>query len=454
MRKLLFRASTWACVLLVAGCASYQPLPLPERAKLAGHVTDIQRVLPAPASGGASTVIDVDKPLTPEEVGLLAILNAPELQSERGEFDLAQARIVQSALLPNPSVSLGYAAVLGGPATAAAYIASLAQDIASLVTYRSREAAAKAHVAQVNAGLLWKEWQVAQKARLLAVGLYWNGRALRANQAQLALIAHTAAQVQYAVDRGDASLANLTPLLASKASLEQSVATLELRQAKDWGDLNGLLGLKPDARFVIASPSVAAPPPDLRTLIASTANRRPDLVALQLGYQSADESVRTAILGQFPAFALGGSWGSDTTQVRSAGPTVTFDLPIFKRNQGGIAQARATRLLLHEQYQSRLDTTESTILALHSRSQYLASHVEVAQNEVQVAEAQAKAARAAFRAGNLDERSLNDYESTALARRLAIFDFSRGLDEARIGLQLELGLGLPQTRIAPLDTSE
>ena len=81
----------------------------------------------------------------------------------------------------------------------------------------------------------------------------------------------------------------------------------------------------------------AAPPADLAALLADLPDRRPDLVALQLGYHSADEDVRTAIIGQFPAFVLGGQWGQDTTNVRSAGPTATFDLPIFDRNQGQVA---------------------------------------------------------------------------------------------------------------------
>lgn len=454
MRGLLMHAGIWTCVLSLAGCATYQPLPLPQCATLAHAVTQIRHSLPPAMPGAAPMALDVAQPLTPETVGMLAVLNAPELRSERGEYDLAQADVVQSALLPNPSVGLGYAALLGGPGVAAAYTASIAQDVASLVTYHSRVEAAKAHVVQVDADLLWKEWQVAQKARLLAIGLYWNGLSLAANEAQLARVNRTASQVQQAVERGDASLADVMPLLASKVALEQAIVTLKLQQTKDWADLNGLLNLQPNVRFVLAAPAVVPPPADLSSWIASAPNRRPDLVALRLGYQSADDGVRAAILGQFPAFALGGSWGSDTSQVRTAGPTVTFDLPIFKRNQDAIARARATRLLLHEQYQSRLDVAASAALALGARARYLESQLKTAAKEAQVADAHGKTARAAFGAGNLDERALADYESTALSRRLAVLDFSRALDEARVGLQLELGLGLPQARIAPLDVTE
>lgn len=440
-------------MLLIGGCATYHPLPLPRKARLANHITGIRHVLPDSEPGSDVKTIDVNKPLSVDQIGLLAILNDPELLAERGEFSLAQADLVQSTLLPNPSVSLGYAALLGGPGTAAAYTASLTQDIASLVTYRSRAASAQARVSQVNADLLWKEWQVAQKARLLAVGLYWNRQALSHSRATLELISHTAAQLRQAVDAGNASLPELTPLLAAEASTRQSITTLELQQLQNWKQLNELLGMQPDARFVIAAPHVSKTPTKLDTLIADVQTRRPDLIALRLGYRSADENIRTAILAQFPAFVLGGSWSSDTSQVRSGGPTVTFDLPVFNRNQGHVAQTEATRLLLHEQYQSRLDSTVSTILALRTRSQYIASHLTSARQRATSAEQQASTARNAYERNNLDQRALRDYEMTALNRRLAVFDLERGLDEARIALDLELGLGLPQTRIAPLDTS-
>ncbi len=78
-------------------------------------------------------------------------------------------------------------------------------------------------------------------------------------------------------------------------------------------------------------------------------------MALQLGYSSAEEDVRAAILGQFPALTLGGSYNKDTSDVISAGPTLDFGLPVFDRNQGHIANAAATRVLLRAQYQARLD---------------------------------------------------------------------------------------------------
>ena len=386
----------------IGGCASYHPLPLSNHAQLVRRIDDVRHTLPAQTAGAEPEVIDISKPLNADQVGLLTILNDPELRAERGEFDRAQADLTQSKVLPNPSVSLGYAALLGGSATTDALSASLTQDVKSLLTYRRRVASARARVSEVNAELLWREWQVAQKARLLAVDLYWGRLSIVSGEAALASIAETASRVGTEVDRGDMSQSALAPLLASKVGLEQSVSSLHLAQLKNWQDLDALLGMTPDARFAIAQPGMPSISTDLEAQINELPERRPDLIALRLGYRSADEDVRAAILGQFPTLVLGGSWNSDTSDVRSGGPTVTFDLPIFDRNQGQVAKTRATRRLLYEQYQNRLDQVDATILGLQARSERIAASLATARDDAASADSQLERVHQAYDQGTLD----------------------------------------------------
>jgi outer membrane protein TolC len=255
--------------------------------------------------------------------------------------------------------------------------------------------------------------------------------------------------VQAATQSGILDLAALAPLLAAKATAAQTLATLHLTQLQQWQQLNALLGLEPDVRFAIAPPQLPPLPPDLDRLIAQLPERRPDLVALQLGYRSADESVRSAIIGQFPALAAGYAWGQDTSNVRSGGPTASFDLPLFDRNQGQVAQTRATRLQLHEQYRARLDAADGTAKGLVSQIKRLTSDVDEAERAAEAAEAQSSAAQRAYAEDTLDQRSLADFQTTALQRRIEAMALERALGEARITLTVDLGLGLPQTRIVP-----
>lgn len=444
--------ATGVCAALLSGCALYHSLPLPKQPDLVGQLRQLRTRMPA-VPGEAQRNIATDKPLTIDDIGLLALLNDPDLRSERGEMSVAQANLLQASLLPNPSASVSWQALLAGTDFTSAWTASISQDVRSIVTYHTRVKSAHYAMDQVNADLLWREWQVAQQARILALDLYWGELSVSLAERQLQLLDREVREVQAATQSGALDLTALAPLLAARASAAQTVASVNLAQLQGWQQLDAVLGLKPDVRFAVAPPKVAPLPPDLEMLIAQLPQRRPDLVALQLGYHSADEDVRTAIIEQFPAFALGAGWGDDTANNRTAGPGATFDLPVFDRNQGRVAQTRATRLQLHEQYQARLDAADGTAKGLVSQIQRLTSDAQQAERAASAAEAQSKAAQQAYAQDTLDQRSLADFETTALQRRIEAMALERSLGEARITLTVDLGLGLPRTRIAPLGNS-
>ncbi len=182
--------------------------------------------------------------------------------------------------------------------------------------------------------------------------------------------------------------------------------------------------------------------------------RRPDLVALRLGYDAADEDVRAAILGQFPAFSLGGAGGSDTSGVSSAGPQITFDLPIFDRGQAGVKLARATRVQLHAEYQSRLDDADGTARSLIVQNREIAANLDRARKAADMASQHSQAALKAYAEGNLNQRDLSDYETTALERAVDVIDYEKSLQEGSLALMIELGLGLPTVTLAPPPTPQ
>lgn len=439
-----------AAAALLCGCALYHPLPLAAGPDLAGQLSALRTELPPTRPGEPARRIAIDAPLDIDDVALLAMLNDPQLRTAQAQSDVARANLLQSSLLPNPAASVSYAALLGGAGgVSPAWAASLTEDVKSILTYHTRNESARYQLQQVNADLLWQEWQVMQKARLLAVDLYYGKQTLDLSRHELDLLDREVADVQGAIQAGNLDLTALAPLLTAKAAAGQAVASLGLTQLQNWQALDALLGLDPRARFAVAAPSLAPLPQDLGPLLLDLPQRRPDLVALQLGYRSADEDVRSAIIGQFPALALGGQWGQDTTNVRSAGPIAGFDLPLFDRNQGQVAQSRATRLLLHEQYQSRLDDAFGTAKGLDAQVKRLVEDLRKASPTAAAAEKMAESAERAYAQGNVDQRSLTDFETTALDRRIEALTLERSLAEARIALTIDLGLGLPRTSIAP-----
>jgi outer membrane protein, heavy metal efflux system len=442
-----------AALVLLSACAHDAGLPLPEGPDLAAGLSGLDLTLPKASADDPPPTIDPAKPLTIDQIGLVAVLNDPDLKSERGQSDLARAKVLQASLVPNPAASLAYAPLLGGPGTASTLTAGVSEDLVAIILRQARLASAQAGADQVEADLLWSEWQVAQKARQLAVDIYSGGRSIALTGRELRLLADEIAQIRAAISAGNLTLTALSPLLTATATAEDSLATLRLDQLKNWQALDALLGLVPDVRFAIARPVFGPLPTDLDRLAENLPQRRPDLVALRFGYSAAEADVKVAILGQFPPFTIGAAGGRDTTNLPlspwSAGPSFTFSLPIFDRNQGLIAQSRATRLVLREQYQARLDAAVANTHALAAQIATLSADLAASRKAEAAANRLATIARQAYVQGNLDQRSLTDYETTALERALQVVGYERQLGEDRIFLDVELGLGLPRTRIAP-----
>jgi outer membrane protein TolC len=447
----LFRVGAIGIALSLGGCATYHVLPLAESSNLKASLEQLDLTVPSEGSNNDPMKINPEKPLSPDEVGLVAVLNSPSLASQPGQLSAARAGLLSATFLPNPSLSVDYEFYQGGPATNNSLAASVSEDIRSIVTYSPRVKAAKARVGQVKADLLWQEWQVAQRARLLAVDIYADKRELEVRSKELNLLDKEVSQVRAATLAGNLALSAEAPLLAAQASAEIAIATTRMTLMKDWQDLDALIGLDPSVRFAIATPTPISLPDNINPLIETLPKRRPDLVALRLGYKASDQDVREAILGQFPAFTIGPAGGWDTSRVYSMGPIISMDLPIFNRNQGKIASVRATRVQLHADYQARLDDAVSISNDLIARIQTIKSDLKRSRSASEDADSLADSALQAYKEGNLDERSLTDYQTTALERQLDVLNYQRALDETTLALSIELATGFPDTVLISSD---
>ena len=131
----------------------------------------------------------------------------------------------------------------------------------------------------------------------------------------------------------------------------------------DW-PLNRAIGLPAATQIQLKSnlalPSTFALPTDA-ALLDSLDQRRLDLIALRYGYASEEQTLRAAVLNQFPKVNLQFNRSSDDTGVHLAGVAVTIDLPIFDDNRAAIAAQKATRQRLFDEYVSRMFDARSDI---------------------------------------------------------------------------------------------
>ncbi len=433
-------AGAAAAAGLLAGCASYSPLPLVPTPQLAPSVDRLAHDQPLPAG-----------PLTVAQVTALVVLNNPDLRAVRAQHGVAQAQLIQAGVLPNPLLNLAVLPLLAGVGTTTAWNAALNFNFGALVTYRTHKEAAQKTVQQVDANILWREWLLAGEARLLAVDLIEGQRSVAVLTQSRDLLAVRGQRLETALAAGNVTLADAAPYLASRQAAQTLLNDLQRRLLAQRHQLNALLGLAPEAVVPLAG-TVDLPPLDPAAIeqdLPNLPHRRPDLVALQLGYAAQDAKLRTALLSQFPALTLGVQAGSDNANVRNGGPTASLGLPIFDRNQGGVAIERATRVQLHEEYTARLTAAVGDVRARLSEIDATQRQLQQVRADLPIAEQRAARAEAALSTHDIDQRTYVDLVNARLLRAAQIVSLEQILLEQQVAIATVVGAGLPSIQLPP-----
>lgn len=430
-----------ACLIGPAGCAHYIPLPLPSQAPL---LATVPKGTENPAQG--------DKPLSVAQLVALALENSPALRAARARRGVAQAQLLQSGILPNPGLSGAILPLLSGIGSVTGWNISLAQDIKGLISYKVKRREARLSSRQVDADILWQEWQVAGQARQLAAGLIGLARSRKSYQDAFDLFSRRNAIIDRALAAGNATLMMAAPTRVALQSARASLHALDQRQLALRHQLNALIGIAPDVALPIAGdlPRPAFDAMSARASLATIVDRRPDLLALRLGYAAQDQNVRLQILSQFPDLVLGAGAARDNSRVINGGPQATIGLPVFNRNQGGIAISQATRVQLNAEYAARLATVVGEVGALVSEHDLLTAQLALVRRDLPAARLAADRASRAFGASNLDERSFVELVTNRFAKEQEIVQLELALGDRQAALETLLGTGLPSIDTLPL----
>jgi outer membrane protein TolC len=184
--------------------------------------------------------------------------------------------------------------------------------------------------------------------------------------------------------------------------------------------------------------------PSERQLLAGLANRRLDLIALRRGYKSQEYQVRLAVLEQFPRINLGLSRAKDNTGVYSVDLSAGIELPIFNHHQAAIAQQRATRQQLYDEYVARVFTARADIATLLADVGALTPQIAAAKAALPALQQLVKTYRTAVEQGNADVLSYYSAWNSLDQKRIALLGLEQQLEADRIALELAAGEPLPQ----------
>ncbi|NMM37253.1 MAG: TolC family protein [Glaciimonas sp.] len=434
-------------VAFLVGCASYKPLPLqstPRFPAQAPHLTVLSTRMPLPEL--ASHRFDPSDGLDMTETAMLAVANNPQLKVSRDEAGIAQAQSFAAGLLPDPQLSLAKDFPTNGAVgNTNAFNLGLNYDVNALLTRSANKNAAQAAQRQVDLNLLWQEWQVVSQARLLFVRNLGQQQLLSMLQNERALLFSRYQHTQHALAQGNLALDVANADLAALQTTDTAINDLMRQFVTNRHELNALLGLAPDMQIQLVGDAQlpAINEAALKSAMANVGARRPDLLALQAGYESQEQRFRQTILAQFPALNIGLTRARDTSGLYTQGFGITISLPIFNRNRGNIAIEQATRLRLHDEYQMRINSAFADIAKILDDQKLLEKQLKNVESGEDVLAHAAVNAQAAFDAGNIDSLAYNNLRTAWLAKQREAITLKQTMLEQRIALLTMIGGELP-----------
>ncbi len=440
-----------ASLLGLCGCTFYQAKPLDQKAVDAAlQAPKIDDVKIAAAKFEHKilkpVVIDGQDGFSPDEIALMTVIVSPSLRSIRDQRGIAQAQVLQAGLLPNPQ--LGYTVdrphANDIPDLVTAKNLGLSWEITSLLTHHAKLAAAKASAQSLDLNIAWQEWGAAQDARLRAFRILSLEQRLPLAREIERDLADNIVLIQKALSLGHKTGSDLTIATAAWSTAQDALLALNQQINGERFALNLALGLPPDQPVKIKPAPVFPELLDDNSVVAATflqglETRRLDLVALTLGYQSEEATLRSAVISQFPRIGLTLTKANDTSNIKTRGYGVTIDIPIFDRNHGQIAIEKATRQQLFDEYVQRVAESRSEVVQILEDVKMTRTQLKTVTASLPALEQLVTAYEKAMTTHNADIASYRDARGALATRRMDLSQLQQSLLELSVALEIATG---------------
>lgn len=442
-------------MLLISGCKTYDSKPLtsstvdkelqvPSAEFLRQAALHLNHPILRPVE------LDPRQPLSPETAAVLAVLINPVLRAERDRAGVSAAQLIVAGILPNPQLSYSRDYVTAGPGITNPFGIGIGWDFTSLITRATKMRSAQASLQSVRLYIAWSEWQTAEAAKSAVFDEVAIEDQLSQARAVDQRLQENATVIRGAYERHQRTVLDWSAAQTASETAHATVLALEQQRSDQKLSLLRALGLPPGTtvtlRADIELPSQLILPP-AEILSSGIDNRRLDLMALQRGYAAQEESVRAAVLAQFPRINLGGNRAKDNTAVYSAGFLATIDLPIFDRNQGVIAVERATRQKLFDEYGARIYTARADIATLLADIGSLTDQISATTAALPALRQLVQTYERALKYGNVDVLSYYTAWNNLSQKEISLAALKQRLIDQWIALELASGQLLPQPKV-------
>ncbi len=335
---------------LGAGCQSYEAKPLDMKAyairwearDLAGEtVFEFVNKLAALDEGAA--VFDPSDGLTLREADAVALCFNPQLRTARARAQVPLAGARTAGLWDDPSLEGGLLRILDSVDDP--WVFEIGVPITIPLSGRLR---AEKEAAWAEYGSAWRtvavaEWQLLQDLR--SRWQRWSAAQQRAEAVRdyVTRLGRVTEIADKLVKAGE-----LKPTDARLFHIDRAQRRADLQQL-DWSakrqriELMAMLGLVPEAPVdllpALAAPAIELPENERRPVLLG----HPRMALVRADYEVAEKTLNTEIRKQYPDLTLGPVFESDAGQSRIGFGFGLFPIPIWNRNQRGIAEATAAR---------------------------------------------------------------------------------------------------------------
>jgi CRISPR system Cascade subunit CasA len=312
----------------------------------------------APANG-TSAAAEAKALFTFPRAAELMGRHSPALKEVAAEHKTALALAKVKTPLPNPSLALGPEYGFG-PDVAKDYrwqpFGSLGFAIPTGKRLRRQDELNRLNAEQARAEVQVRHRELYLGLRRLYAEWVLSHSRLEVRR-ELAAASDKSLELSRKLEQGGKTTALELGLLELEAArVKAEVLDVESEIAGEAGELSLAVGVHADHFLPLPAPALPEVPgalPDLKELHARLTANHPELARLRARYEVAEGELRLEIAKQYPDLQLGPSAGREVGEGKTVfGLTLGIELPVFDRNQQGIATASQRREEIRARYEA------------------------------------------------------------------------------------------------------
>lgn len=362
-------------LLALGGCTGYAPKPLDIDATHASWVSRspsdpsvrafAERLAlseaTVPPVGVERRGFDPGDGLALHEAEAVALVFNPDLRLARLEANVTRATARYAGLWQDPSLGMDFERIVSGADGANPWVAGSAIGITIPLSGRleaEKSRAGAAHAADLDR-VVAKEWKT--RSMLRELWIEWSAARMRLDLAEeLTGELRELADLVNRQERAGSMTRVETRLFLVEVSSREADRISNASRVREYElQLRSVMGLMPDSPLVLV-PTVVYEPrttdgDQLRKLIEAS---NPELLAVRTEYEVSEQMLRAEIRRQYPDLTIGPGYGTDQGDDRVQ-LGISLPLPLWNRNQQGIAEAIARR----EVAQGRFEATYEHIFS-------------------------------------------------------------------------------------------